>query len=194
MIGASREYLGRLSRTIEGCDVGSMDAGVEMIRQAWEDGRQIITLGNGGSAMTALHYITDWNKSVYLSSGRPFRGRTLSDNMGLITAYANDISYADVFVEQLRNLASPGDLVIAISGSGNSENVIRAVTYANEIGCRTLGLTGYSGGRLKGLVQHSIWVGVDDMQLSEDLHAIFGHIVMQTLCGMKDGCYVKQPA
>lgn len=141
-----------------------------------------MTLGNGGSSMTALHFITDWNKMVYLSSGKPFRGRSLVDNMGLVMAYGNDISFADIFAEQLKNLLQPGDLVIAISGSGNSENVIRAVDYANANGGITLGLCGYSGGKLKEKAQHSIWVERNDMQLCEDIHAMFGHIVMQSLC------------
>jgi D-sedoheptulose 7-phosphate isomerase len=177
------EYLERLTSVLAAVDVDALEDGVRLIDEAWRRGAQIITLGNGGSAMTALHYITDWNKSLFLASGRSFRGRTLVDNMGLISAYSNDVSYADVFVEQLRNIAAPGDLVVAISGSGNSENVIRAVTYANEIGCETLGLCGYSGGRLKQVARHPIWVAVDDMQLCEDVHAIFGHMVMQTLGG-----------
>lgn len=176
-------YIDRLTSVLSAVDVGAMEKGVQLIEQVWLRGGQIITLGNGGSAMTALHFITDWNKSVFMASGRSFRGRTLVDNMGLISAYSNDVSYQDVFVEQLRNIAVPGDLVIAISGSGNSENVIRAVTYANEIGCETLGLCGYSGGRLKETAKHPIWVAIDDMQLCEDVHAIFGHMVMQTLCG-----------
>jgi D-sedoheptulose 7-phosphate isomerase len=132
--------------------------------------------------MTALHFITDWNKMVYLQTGKSFRGRTLVDSMGLISAYANDLSYADVFSEQIKNLAVKGDLVIAISGSGNSENVIRAVDVANEIGCETLGLCGFQGGRLKEKAKHVLWVAVPDMQLCEDAHAIFGHIVMKRLC------------
>jgi D-sedoheptulose 7-phosphate isomerase len=159
-----------------------VDSAVDLIRRAWLEQRQIITLGNGGSALTAIHFINDWNKSIYLSSGRSFRGRSLVDNIGLITSYANDISYEDIFREQLKNIAVPGDLVIAISGSGNSENIVRAVEYANEIKCETLGLCGYSGGKLKTIAKHVVWAAVDDMQLSEDVHAIFGHIVMQALC------------
>jgi len=176
-------YIHRITSVLNGMDIAAMDEGVRMVERAWQRGAQIITLGNGGSAMTALHFVTDWNKSVYLASGRSFRGRTLVDNMGLITAYANDISYQDLFSEQLKNIAVPGDLVIAISGSGNSENVIRAVDYANEIGCETLGLVGYSGGKLKGIAQHVIHADVQDMQLCEDVHAMFGHMVMQSLCG-----------
>jgi D-sedoheptulose 7-phosphate isomerase len=183
--GFAQDYLGRLSRVIARCDLASMDRGVEMVREAWEAGGQIITLGNGGSAMTALHYITDWNKMIYLATGRQFRGRTLVDNMGLLTAYSNDMAYQDVFLEQLKNVSQPADLVVAISGSGNSENVIRAVTHANETGCTTLGLCGFAGGRLKGCAQHCIWVPVDDMQLCEDVHAMFGHMVMQSICKPK---------
>ena len=114
--------------------------------------------------------------------------------MGLISAYSNDVSYQDVFIEQLKNIAVPGDLVIAISGSGNSENVIRAVNYANEIGCETLGLCGYDGGRLKSIAKHVIWANIDDMQLSEDTHAIFGHMVMKTLCRVESPEHASKEA
>ena len=106
--------------------------------------------------------------------------------LGLLMAYGNDLSFEDVFVSQLENVMQPDDLVIAISGSGNSENVIRAVDYANQNGATTLGLVGYSGGKLKQIAQHTIWANVQDMQLSEDIHAIFGHIVMQALCSSPD--------
>ena len=181
--GATEHYFGKLGQLLDVMDRDQLDNGIAVIDDAWKRGAQIITLGNGGSSMTALHFITDWNKSVYMSSQRPFRGRTLVDNMGLLMAYGNDISFQDLFAEQLKNILQPGDLVIAISGSGNSENVIRAVDYANENGAVTLGLCGYSGGRLKEKAQHVIWANVNDMQLCEDVHAIFGHIVMQKLCG-----------
>ncbi|MBL8487333.1 MAG: SIS domain-containing protein [Rhodocyclaceae bacterium] len=179
----SATYLQKLKRVLDTLDTDQIDRAVGLIADAWQAGRQVITLGNGGSSMTALHFITDWNKSVFMASGKPFRGRSLVDNMGLVMAYGNDISFQDIFREQLKNLLEPGDLVIAISGSGNSENVIRAVEYANQNGGVTLGLCGYSGGRLKQIAHHHVWAAVDDMQLSEDVHAIFGHIVMQALCG-----------
>lgn len=180
--GKSKNYFEKLQHVIASLNFADMDHAVQLILHAWQQGKQIITLGNGGSALTALHYINDWNKSIFLSHKLPFRGRTLVDNLGLIMAYANDISFADVFVEQLKNILQPGDLVIAISGSGDSENVIRAVQYANTHNAVTLGLCGFQGGRLKNLAQHVIWSPIDDMQLSEDIHAIFGHIVMQSLC------------
>lgn len=184
--GRSMSYITKLNQTLGQLDHASIDIAVNVIAQAWDDGKQIITLGNGGSSLTALHFINDWNKSVFIEGGKPFRGRSLVDNVGLMMSYANDLSFQDVFAEQLRNILLPGDLVIAISGSGNSENVIRAVKYANENGAVTLGLCGFRGGKLKDIAQHNVWVNVDDMQLSEDVHSIFGHIVMQSLCGWSE--------
>lgn len=182
--GYAERYLTRLIALLTTQDRAAIDAAVAAIAQAWQDGRQIIVFGNGGSAITSLHFVTDCAKSISMKSGKPFLGRTLVDNMGLLTAYANDVSYADIFCEQLKVVLRPGDVVLAISGSGNSENVIRAIEYANTAGAHTIGLCGYRGGRLKGLCKQVIWADIDDMQLSEDLHAIFGHIVMQSLCGM----------
>jgi len=178
----AQSYTKKLAQVLDQLDFAAIDAAVGLIEKAWREGRQIITLGNGGSSLTALHYINDWNKSIYLSSGIPFRGRSLVDNVGLLMSYANDIAFEEVFAEQLKNILMPGDLVLALSGSGNSENVIRAVNYANAHGATTLGLCGYRGGRLKEVAQHVIWVDVDDMQLAEDVHFLFGHMVMQRLC------------
>jgi len=175
-------YLTRLIKQIESVNVNEVDFAIDLIIKTWQSGNQIITLGNGGSSMTALHMITDWNKMIFKKTGKSFRGRSLVDNIGLIMAYSNDISFNDVFVEQLKNILQHGDLVIAISGSGNSENVVRAVEYANQQGVSTIGLSGFNGGRLKSIAQCSVWVNVNDMQIVEDLHAIFGHIVMQRLC------------
>jgi D-sedoheptulose 7-phosphate isomerase len=182
--GLADRYLTKLIALLAKQNREEIDAAVAVIAKAWTSGHQIVVFGNGGSAITALHFVTDWAKSISMKSGRPFLARTLVDNMGLITAYANDVSYADVFREQLKAVLKPGDVALAISGSGNSENVVRAVEYANEIGAVTIGLCGYRGGKLKGLAQHVVWADVDDMQLAEDLHAIFGHILMQGLCGM----------
>ena len=181
--GTADAYLAKLSKVLSHLNRDQIDNGINLIANAWQAGKQIITLGNGGSSLTAIHFINDWNKSIFMSSGRPFRGRSLVDNMGLVMAYGNDNSFEDIFKEQLKNVLDEGDLVIAISGSGNSENVIRAVNFANENGAVTLGLCGYRGGKLKQIAQHVIWVDVDDMQLAEDAHFFFGHMVMQRLCG-----------
>jgi len=181
-VGDSAAYFNRLTRLAGELDHTSIDQAILLIGDAWRSGNQIITLGNGGSSLTALHFINDWNKGIALAGHRPFRGRSLVDNIGLVMSYGNDVSFQNIFVEQLKNILQPGDLVIAISGSGNSENVLRAVKYANENGAVTLGLCGYSGGKLKDLAKHFVWAKVNDMQLAEDVHAIFGHIVMQSLC------------
>jgi D-sedoheptulose 7-phosphate isomerase len=181
--GTAENYLSRLARVLESLDRSQIDNAIQLIADTWQAGKQIITLGNGGSSLTALHFINDWNKSIFMASRKPFRGRSLVDNIGVVMAYGNDTSFEEIFIEQLKNVMQEGDLVLAISGSGNSENVIRAVDYANDNGAVTLGLCGYRGGKLKERAQHIVWADVDDMQLSEDVHFFFGHIVMQRLCG-----------
>jgi D-sedoheptulose 7-phosphate isomerase len=185
--GVSADYLDRISAALASLDRVALDHAVGVVHGAWQRGAQIITCGNGGSAMTALHFVTDWAKLVPMTTGRPLRARSLVDNMGLVMAYGNDVCFADIFSEQLRYMMAPGDLVIAISGSGNSENVIRAIDFANAAGGDTLGLCGFSGGRLRQKAKHALWVNENDMQICEDAHAIFGHIVVQTLCGMTGG-------
>lgn len=181
MTMTARTYYHRLQLLLQKMDFDALEAAISMIEQAWKEGRQVITLGNGGSAITSLHFIVDWNKCLFELTKRPFRGRSLVDNAGTLTAYGNDVAFEDIFTEQLKNIMQPEDLVIAISGSGNSENVIRAVQYANTHGGRTLGLCGFDGGRLKSLAQHAVWADSDDMQLVEDIHATFGHVVLQVL-------------
>jgi D-sedoheptulose 7-phosphate isomerase len=160
----------------------NIQQGIEMVKCAFEDGKKIITCGNGGSASTASHYITDWNKMVSLSTGKKFRGISLSDNVGLITAYGNDLSYADVFAGQIDSIMDKGDLLVAISGSGNSANVLRAIEAARSAEGKVLGVVGYDGGKLMPMCDHCVWVPSYDMQLCEDVHLMFGHMVMKTLC------------
>lgn len=177
-------YFQKLTHLLSELDLESIDRALALVGDTWRKGKQVITLGNGGSSLTALHFINDWNKSISMHSTLPFRGRCLVDNIGLVMAYANDISFQDVFVEQLKNILAPGDLVVAISGSGNSENVLRAVKYANDNSGVTLALCGFDGGKLKDLAQYHVWTHTMDMQLCEDFHFIFGHLVMQGLCGL----------
>jgi D-sedoheptulose 7-phosphate isomerase len=164
-------------------DWAALQAGVDLVTRKFREGRRVITCGNGGSASTASHYITDWNKMGNLATGGRHRGISLCDNVGLITAYGNDISYDEVFAGQLKALLDEGDLVVAVSGSGNSPNVLKAVEYANANGAETLAVVGYDGGKLMKLAHHSVWVPSFDMQLCEDVHLMFGHMVMKTLCG-----------
>jgi D-sedoheptulose 7-phosphate isomerase len=176
-------YLNAHQQLAQRLDADAFRQGIEMIKAAFEGGKKIITCGNGGSASTASHYITDWNKMVNLATGKKFRGVSLCDNVGLITAYANDLSYADVFSGQIDALMDEGDLLVAVSGSGNSPNVIKAIESARSAGGRVLGVVGYDGGKMMPLCDHSIWVPSFDMQLCEDVHLMFGHMVMKTLCG-----------
>jgi D-sedoheptulose 7-phosphate isomerase len=178
---AHQALAGKINKT-------SLERSIELVRNTFESGKKIITCGNGGSASTASHYITDWNKMVNLATGRPFRGVSLCDNVGLITAYGNDFSYDNVFSGQLAAIADEGDLLIAISGSGNSTNILKAVEYANEYGINTLGVIGYDGGKLMPMVKHAFLVPSFDMQLCEDVHLMFGHMVMKTLCGIGIKC------
>jgi D-sedoheptulose 7-phosphate isomerase len=176
-------YFSAHNRLSSQLDIEAFQKGIDMVREAFDSGNKIITCGNGGSASTASHYITDWNKMVNLATGRKFRGVSLCDNVGLITAYGNDLAYAEVFAGQVNALMDEGDLLVAISGSGNSPNVIRAVESARQVGGKILGVVGYDGGKLKPLCDHNVWVNSFDMQLCEDVHLMFGHMVMKTLCG-----------
>jgi len=180
--GKSEKYFQSLIGTIKNLDYNQIDNAINLISEKHISGKQIIVIGNGGSSLNALHYINDWNKSVFLKTQIKFLGRTLIDNIGLAFSYANDVSFEDVFVEQLKNILLPGDLLIALSGSGKSKNVLKAVEYANTNNAETLALCGYDGGKLKEISRHCIWINKNDMQLTEDIHFIFGHIVMQSLC------------
>ena len=175
-------YLNAHQQLAQLLDIHAFQQGIDMIKVAFESGKKIITCGNGGSASTASHYITDWNKMVNLATGKKFRGVSLCDNVGLITAYGNDLSYADVFAGQIDALMDEGDLLVAISGSGNSPNVIKAIESARRAGGRVLGVVGYDGGKMMPICDHSVWVPSFDMQLCEDVHLMFGHMVMKTLC------------
>jgi D-sedoheptulose 7-phosphate isomerase len=142
---------------------------------------QIITFGNGGSGSTASHMVCDILKGCSYGKVDRYKILCLNDNIPTLLAYSNDVSYDDVFVEQLKNYMSEGDLVIGISGSGNSKNVIKAFDYANANGAITVGFTGFNGGILKDKSQISIHVPIDDMQITEDVHVIIMHMLYKLL-------------
>lgn len=181
-------YLAAHARLAMDLDTDAFLTGIDMVRSAFENGQKIITCGNGGSAFTASHYITDWNKMINLSTGKKFRGVSLCDNIGLVSAYGNDLSFNDVFSGQLEALMDEGDLLVAISGSGSSTNVLMAVETAKRLGGNTLAVVGYDGGKLMPMCDHGVWVQSFDMQLCEDVHLMFGHMVMKSLCGDKIIC------
>ncbi len=154
---------------------------VRLLDQAYQEERQVFLMGNGGSGATASHIACDLNKGVSYGLGKRFRVICLNDNVPTTLAYANDVSYEDVFVEPLKNFLRPGDLVIGISGSGNSPNILKAIAYANSQGAHTVGLAGFNGGKLAGLAGTPLVVQVNDMQKAEDIHLILLHVVMQIL-------------
>ena len=176
-------YIKQHNLAIENLDHQEIINGIKLIQDAIIKGKRVAVCGNGGSAVAASHYITDWNKMIYAHTGLKFNGICLSDNIGLITAYSNDLSYDEVFSEQVKNLLNEGDLLITLSGSGNSENVVKATNVANDMKVNTLAISGYDGGKLKQVSNNSVWIRSNDMQLCEDAQTVFGHMVMKSLCG-----------
>jgi len=171
------QYKTEVLKAIETVDLAKVNQAIELFKDARAAGRHIFVCGNGGSASTASHFACDIVKGASYNRGQRFRIMALTDQIATLTAYANDVSYDCVFVEQLRNFAQPGDLVMCISGSGNSPNVIRAMEYANSIGCRTLALTGRDGGKLGPLAQLNIQVEAPHMGRIEDAHMIVCHMI-----------------
>lgn len=174
-------YFLREIETIQKLDVDEIAAAVQAIEDAYEREATIYVFGNGGSAATASHFVCDFNKGICEKLDRKFNLICLSDNTPMITAIANDISYDEIFRFQLRDKLKASDLIIAISGSGNSPNVIHAVEYAKEVGATVVGLTGYSGGKLRQLADYHMHVDIDDMQITEDVHMMFDHMMYRIL-------------
>lgn len=174
-------YLEQLRRQIAALDRNQLAGFASLLRTACDEGRQIFIMGNGGSAATASHFACDFNKGLSYRREKKYKFICLNDNLPVLTAYANDVGYDAVFVEQLRNFLRAGDLVIGISGSGNSANVVRAVEFANAQGAVTVALTGYDGGKLRRTAQHCVHVDVQDMQLVEDIHMVLDHMSMRVV-------------
>ncbi|MBX9601029.1 MAG: SIS domain-containing protein [Bryobacteraceae bacterium] len=170
-------YKARLLSALDTVNLASVQRAIDWLREARDQDRQVFVAGNGGSAATASHFVCDMVKGASYQRDRRFRILALNDNTSTITAYANDVGYDAVFLEQLRNFARPGDLYLAISGSGNSPNVIRAMEYANQAGCRTIALTGRDGGKLGSLAQLHIHVAEPHMGRIEDAHHIICHMI-----------------
>jgi D-sedoheptulose 7-phosphate isomerase len=171
------KYISENIKILQSLDADEIAPAVELVVQAGESGSRIYAIGNGGSASTASHFVNDMGKGASLGREKRFKVIPLTDNVEWMTALSNDLSYEDVYVEQLKNFAEKNDVLLAISGSGNSENVIRAVQYANETGCHTIGFTGFDGGKLKNLVDRCIVIDSDHMGRIEDMHVILQHII-----------------
>lgn len=181
MLGArlsSSAYLERAKSEIDRLDARELDALAHAIYQRYQSGRFVYIIGNGGSGANSSHLCEDLGKGTAPESGKRLKVLSLTDNTPYILAWANDSAFDRVFVEQLKNLAEPGDLLIAISGSGNSKNILEAVKWANANGLETFGLTGFDGGQLRKLAHQSFHCPCHDMGLVESLHVIGFHYVV----------------
>lgn len=180
---AIRAYLDKETEVLLQLDINAIEAAVRLFLKVRENSGTVYTLGNGGSAATASHFVCDFAKgATERLGGKPFRFSCLADNTALFSAIANDIAYEEVFRFQLRSCLAPGDALLAISGSGNSPNVLCAAEYAKEMRVPVIALTGYDGGKLRTLADISLHVPVNDMQLAEDVHMIFDHLMLHVLC------------
>jgi D-sedoheptulose 7-phosphate isomerase len=152
------------------------------LREAWQEGRCIYFCGNGGSAGNAIHLANDFLYGVGIHKGVGMRVEALSANPAVLTCLANDIGYDRIYAEQLRVKANPGDVLIVLSGSGNSPNVVAALEMGNSMGMKTFAVLGYSGGKCREIAHYPIHFEIEDMQIAEDLQLIVGHMCMQWLC------------
>lgn len=173
----SLAYKSKLLSALETLDLEAVGRAIEILSAARERQRHIFVCGNGGSASTALHFVCDMVKGASFNRDVRFRIMALTDSLPTITAYSNDVGYDCVFAEQLKNFAEAGDVFMAISGSGNSANVLCAMQYANSIGCQTIALTGRDGGKLGPLAQVQIRVAEPHMGRIEDAHMVVCHML-----------------
>lgn len=182
---AMKEYIDAEIRVTQSLNLDELNEAANAITECRKRGGTIYTIGNGGSAATASHMVVDLGKGANEKpdrTGNYFRVECLADNVPAITAISNDTSYDEIFSFQLERKLKPGDLLIAISGSGNSRNIIKAAECAKSKGVSVLGITGYSGGKLYEMSDYRMHCAVDDMQIAEDLHMMFDHMLMRVFC------------
>jgi D-sedoheptulose 7-phosphate isomerase len=171
------QYATEIKQTLDWLPWQDIQGVVDLLRMAWMSDKQIFVMGNGGSASTASHTACDLSKNTAVAGVRRLRVMSLNDNMAHFSAYANDNGYDQVFAEQLSNFVHEGDVVIAISASGNSPNVLRAVECAREHGAITIGWCGYQGGRLAQIVDMAVIISNNNIEQIEDIHLMLGHMV-----------------
>jgi D-sedoheptulose 7-phosphate isomerase len=194
------KYLDRARSVLSELDAKSIVSLADQLYDRWRDGRYVFVFGNGGSATTASHLAEDLGKTcvpadqIENSRLRRLKVLSLTDNAGWITALANDIGYESIFSQQLMHYASPGDLVIAISGSGNSPNVLRAVEWAKTHEISTFGMTGFDGGKLRQIADDCIHVPLNDMGMVESVHLLVGHWLVDDLAARVNSCGRYRPA
>jgi len=173
----AEKYKASALEAIAHIDTARVEQAIQWFEEARDANRHIFVCGNGGSASTASHFVCDIVKGASYDRDQRFRILALTDSLPTITAYSNDVGYECIFAEQLKNFAQAGDVVMCISGSGNSPNVLRAIEYANSIGCKTIALTGRNGGKLGPLAQLNIQVPVPHMGRIEDAHMVICHMI-----------------
>lgn len=178
-------YFENIKKEVDALDKGAVQKVVDVLHEAWKNNKQVFILGNGGSASTASHFACDLGKGtlsrVYDPNVKRFRVMSLTDNVAIMTAFANDLSYDDIFSQQLHNLVQQGDIVIAITGSGNSPNVVKAVDIANKAGAVTIAFLGFDGGKVKGMADHVVHVKCDNYGIIEDIHSMLNHVIISNL-------------
>jgi D-sedoheptulose 7-phosphate isomerase len=180
----ARQYFEELQRVMAVLPHGTINQIADELVKAYDSGRTVYLFGNGGSASLASHFACDLGKgTAYCDGGKRFRVLALTDNLPTLTAWANDSSYEDVFSEQLRNFVQPGELALAISGSGNSKNVLNALRVAREAGATTVGISGFQGGEMKSLCDICVIVPSNNMQIIEDLHLAMAHSIFRIVYG-----------
>lgn len=182
-----KKYIACEIETLQKLDINAVNEVLNLLIDTAKKHKRIYIFGNGGSSATASHFQNDFGKGISEYVDDKFRFQCLNDNVATLMAVANDIGFEEVFRFQLNGVIEPDDVVIAISGSGNSKNVINAVEYAKKCGNKVIGLTGYNGGKLKELSDISLHVPINSMQVTEDVHMVFDHLMMsilyQHLCG-----------
>lgn len=187
-----RSYIACEIETLKKLDIDALNEALNLILKTHENHKRVFVFGNGGSSATASHFYNDFVKGLSEDIENKFRFHCLNDNIPTVMAIANDIGFEEVFRYQLRGVIEPGDIVLAISGSGNSMNIINAVEFAKEQGNKVIGLTGYSGGKLKEICDVSLHAPVNSMQVTEDIHMIFDHLMMSIfylhICGKSHIC------
>ncbi len=184
----AKQYFDELQRVVANLPHDLIDQIAEVLLQANQSGRMVYLFGNGGSASLASHFACDLGKgTAYCNGGKRFRVLALTDNIPTITAWANDSGYEDIFAEQLRNFVQPKDIAVAISGSGNSKNVLNALHVAREAGATTIGVTGFDGGEMKSLCDICVVVPSENMQIIEDLHLSMAHAIFRIVSGRMAG-------
>lgn len=185
-----RSYIATLRETVDRLPIDRIAQVVEALQTARLNGRQVFIMGNGGSASTASHFVCDLAKNTRRPSLPHFRVIGLTDNMAIFSAYANDEGYENVFAAQLANLIEADDVVIAISASGNSANVIKAIEEARRHNANAIGFTGFDGGRLASLVDIHVHVDSHTIEHVEDIHLMIEHMIVKTLKDSTDDVLV----